>query len=310
MDTENTSDKLEGIIVPMVTPLHSNGELDKKGTERLVRHLIHGGVHGIFILGTTGEAASLKPAIKKELIEITCKEALGHPLVLVGITHTALDVSLKIAKTAKENGADAVVAAPPYYFHLDQEDLFKYYIKLADQSPLPLFLYNFPIMTKSTLEPETVQKLSQHPNIIGIKDSSGNGVYFQKLLELKKGNSEFSVLIGPEEMLAQSVFSGGDGGVNGGANIFPSLYVRLFEAAKNHDFEMVNKIQPIILEISKKIYGCSTKTSSYLCGVKESLYYLGICEPHIAPPLQTVDTLTKEKIVQNLEKIIFKIKTV
>lgn len=310
MNTENTSDKLEGIIVPMVTPLHSNGELDKKGTERLIRHLIHGGVQGIFILGTTGEASSLKPIIKKELIEITCKEALGQPLVLVGITHTALDVSLKIAKTAKENGADAVVAAPPYYFHLDQDDLFKYYIKLADQSPLPLFLYNFPIMTKSTLEPETVQKLSQHPNIIGIKDSSGNGVYFQKLLALKKGNPEFSVLIGPEEMLAQSVFSGGDGGVNGGANIFPSLYVRLFEAAKNHDFDMVNKIQPIILEISKKIYGCSTKTSSYLCGVKESLYYLGICEPHIAPPLQTVDGSTKEQIVQNLEKIIFKIKNI
>ncbi|WP_373521098.1 dihydrodipicolinate synthase family protein [Aquiflexum sp.] len=309
MNTENTSDKLEGIIVPMVTPLLSNGELDKKGTERLVRHLINGGVQGIFILGTTGEAASLKPAIKKELIEITCKEALGQLLVLVGITHTSVDVSMKIAKTAKENGADAVVAAPPYYFHLDQDDLFKYYIKLADQSPLPLFLYNFPIMTKSTIEPETVKRLSQHPNIIGIKDSSGNGVYYQKLLAIKKEKPEFSILIGPEEMLAQSVLSGGDGGVNGGANIFPGLYVRLFEAAKNRDIDLVNKIQPLILEISKNIYGCSPKTSSYLCGVKESLYYLGICEPHIAPPLQSVDTKAKETIVQNLEKIIFKIKS-
>ncbi|SMD41753.1 4-hydroxy-tetrahydrodipicolinate synthase [Aquiflexum balticum DSM 16537] len=310
MNPENTSDKLEGIIVPMVTPLLSNGELDRKGTERLIRHLTHGGVHGIFILGTTGEASSLKPAIKKELIEITCKETQGQHLILVGITHTALDVSLKIAKTAKENGADAVVAAPPYYFSLDQEDLFKYYIKLADLSPLPLFLYNFPVMTKNTLEPETVHKLSQHPNIIGIKDSSGNGVYFQKLLALKKVKPEFSVLIGPEEMLAQSVLSGCDGGVSGGANIFPNLYVRLFEAAKNRDFEMISKIQPLILEISKNIYGCSPKTSSYLCGVKESLYYLGICEPHIAPPLQSVNAQAKETIIQNLEKIIFKIKTI
>lgn len=310
MYTENTSDKLEGIIVPMVTPLLSNGELDKKGTERLVRHLTNGGVHGIFILGTTGEASSLKPAIKKDLIEITCKEAQGQQLVLVGITHTAIDVSLKIAKTAKENGAGAVVAAPPYYFHLDQDDLFKYYIKLADLSPLPLFLYNFPIMTKNTIEPDTVSKLSQHPNIIGIKDSSGNGVYFQKLLALKKEKPEFSVLIGPEEMLAQTILSGGDGGVNGGANIFPNLYVRLFEAAKNRDLDLVDRIHPLILEISKKIYGCSPKSSSYLCGVKESLYYLGICEPHIAPPLQSVDTYTKETIVQNLEKIIFKIKSI
>ncbi|WP_373495542.1 dihydrodipicolinate synthase family protein [Aquiflexum sp.] len=310
MDKENTPDKLEGIIVPMVTPLLSNGELDKKGTERLIRHLTHGGVYGIFILGTTGEASSLKTALKKELIEITCKETQGQHLVLVGITHTAIDVSLKIAKIAKDNGAGAVVAAPPYYFYLDQDDLFKYYIKLADLVPLPLFLYNFPIMTKNTIEPETAQKLSRHPNIIGIKDSSGNGVYFQKLLAIKTEKPDFSVMIGPEEMLAQSVLSGGDGGVNGGANIFPSLYVRLFEAAMNRDIDLVNKIQPLILEISKNIYGCSPKTSSYLCGVKESLYYLGICEPHIAPPLQSVDAKAKETIVQNLEKIIFKIKSI
>ena len=308
MNTENTSDKLEGIIVPMVTPLHSNGELDKKGTERLIKHLIHGGVHGIFILGTTGEASSLKPSLTKELIELSCKETNGRTKMLVGISHTATDVSLKLAGLAKDAGADAVVALTPYYFYLDQAELEQYYTHLADESPLPVFIYNFPRMTKLNLEPETVEKLALHPNIIGLKDSSGNGVYLQKLLPIKKKRPDFSILVGPEEMLAQSVIAGANGGVTGGANIFPELYVGLFEAAKKKDYALIDKMQEIIMEISRKIYGASSKNSAYFSGVKESLYHLGICEPHLAAPLIGIDPKSKESIYNNLDGIHSKIK--
>jgi 4-hydroxy-tetrahydrodipicolinate synthase len=300
----------EGIMVPMVTPLLSNGELDKKGVERVVKHLVNGGVQGIFILGTTGEAASLKPAIKKDLIEISCKEANGKTPVFVGITHTSLEVSLKLARSAKENGAVAVVAALPYYFALDQDDIFHYYVKLADHSPLPLFLYNFPAMVKSNIAPETALKLAKHANIIGLKDSSGNGVYFQKLTCIKQEYPEFSLLIGPEEMLASAVLSGADGGVTGGANIFPSLYVKMFEAAKARDFEKIDQIQSLIMEISSGLYHSSPKSSSYLCGVKESLYFLGLCEPHLATPLLPVERKHKEDIIQNLERILLNIRNV
>jgi len=308
MNTENTVDKYEGIIVPMVTPLHSNGELDKKGTERLINHLIHGRVHGIFILGTTGEASSLKPTLTKELIELSCKEAKGRTKMLVGISHTSTDVSLKSAQIAKESGADAVVALTPYFFYLDQEELEQYYLHLADHSPLPVFIYNFPRMTKLNLEPETAEKLALHPNIVGIKDSSGNGVYLQKLLSIKKRRPEFSILTGPEEILAQSVIAGADGGVTGGANIFPDLYVSMFEAAKKKDWDLIGKIHDIFMEISKNIYGVSTKNSAYFCGVKESLYHLGICEPHLAAPMLGIDGKSKELIYSHLEGIISKIK--
>jgi len=310
MVDSNISSTFEGIMVPMVTPLLSNGELDKKGVERVVKHLVNGGVQGIFILGTTGEAASLKPAIKKDLIEISCKESNGKTPVFVGITHTSLEVSLKLARSAKENGAVAVVAALPYYFALDQDDIFQYYVKLADQSPLPLFLYNFPVMTKSTIAPETAFKLAKHANIIGLKDSSGNGVYFQKLLQVKQQYPEFSLLVGPEEMLAEAVISGADGGVNGGANIFPSLYVKMYDAAKARDFEKTAKIQSLILEISDGLYSRSPKSSSYLCGVKESMYFMGICEPHLASPLLPVSRSHKEEIILNLEKILLKVRSV
>lgn len=306
MPTEDLT--LEGIIVPMITPLKSNLELDVKGTDRLIDRMLIGGVHGIFILGTTGEASSLKPALKKSFIEVATNEISGQVPVLVGITHTSFEVSLRMARQAKENGATAVVAAPPYYFPLDQDDLYKYYLKLADQVALPLYLYNYPTMTKCSIELDTVKKLAKHNNILGIKDSSGNGVYFQKLLNLKKEYPDFTVLVGPEEITAQAVLSGADGGVNGGGNIFPSLYVRLYEAAKVKDMATLERIQPIILEISANLYGCSSKTYSYFYGVKESLYYLGICEPYLAPPMQPVDMKTQEKIRENLEKIIFDIK--
>lgn len=303
------SGNLKGIIPPTVTPLLSNGELDKKATERLTKHLLDGGVHGVFILGTTGEISSLKPSIKKELISLTCRLVDRAVPVIVGITHTALDSSLKFAKVAKENGADYVVAAPPFFFPLDQQDILAYYKRLADLSPLPLFLYNFPVMTKCSIEPDTVEELSKHSNVVGIKDSSGNGVYFQNLLSIKRANPEFNVFVGPEELLVQSVYSGADGAVAGGANIFPSLYVKLYKAVIAGDQEKINRIQPIIMEISRKIYACSGKSSSYLSGIKESLYYLGICESNICLPMLSVDNATKEQIRQNLEKIIFKIKT-
>ena len=306
---ENTQlPALEGIIVPMATPLLSNIELDKKGTERLLHHMMDGGVHGIFILGTTGEATSLKPSTKKELIEITCAEASGHTAVLVGVSHSCFDISLKIARQAKENGATAIVAASPYFYPLDQEDLFKYYIKLADQSPLPLFLYNFPAMTKCNLDIDTVLKLAKHPNIIGLKDSSGNGVYFQKLMLVKREFAHFSVMVGPDELMSQVVLGGADGGMNAGGNIFPRLYVHLYEAAKKGYVEKVNQVQPLILEISQKLFGAHPKNSGYIAGIKESLYHFQICEAHLAPPLGPADPLTRDSIRKNLEQINLKVK--
>jgi dihydrodipicolinate synthase/N-acetylneuraminate lyase len=285
MKATNLLPKINGIVVPTVTPLLEDRKLDLKGTEKLTRHLMDGGVHGIFILGTTGETPSLTETLRKELIQATCQFANQEKPILVGISDTCLDVSLNLAEEAKSHGASAVVALAPFFFHLDQEDIYHYFLQLADQCQLPLLLYNFPHMTKCQIEAPTVRALAAHPNIIGIKDSSGNGVYLEKLLEVKREISDFYVLTGPEEILAQAVIAGADGGVTGGANLFPQLYVRLFEAAKSQDFATIKKIQSIILEISRKIYGKGKKSYSYFQGVKVGLKKLGICESYLASPL-------------------------
>ena len=281
----NLRTPLRGIIPPLITPLNADMSLDLKCLERMLRHVIDGGVHGVFILGTTGECSSLSYAVKNQLIELTCKFVARQIPVLVGITDCAFQESLNLANLAKSSGADAVVAAPPFYMNLGQEELCKYFQGLANEVPLPLFLYNMPSHTKIGIEPETVIELAKHKNIIGLKDSSGNGVYFQTLLNSLASRVDFTLTVGPEEMMAETVLMGGHGAVAGGANLFPSLYVRLYQAALDRDFEKIQVYQKVVMEVSSKLYGHGNCKSSYLRGVKASCAFLGLSQGYLASPL-------------------------
>ncbi|AOW08106.1 dihydrodipicolinate synthase family protein [Flavobacterium gilvum] len=295
-----------GIIPPMVTPLLSdNLSLDLDGVKHLVEHLVLGGVHGIFILGTTGESTSLSYSTREKLILETCKAVNGRVPVLVGITDTSIEESIRLAAIAKKSGAAAVVAAPPYYFGLGQEELFKYYWSLADQVNLPLFLYNMPSHTKINIDVKTVVRLAEHPNIIGLKDSSANAVYFQSLCYLLKTN--FTLLVGPEEITAQTVMMGGHGGVNGGANLFPKLYVALYNAAIARDFSRIEELQNLVMEISTRIYTVGSYGSSYLKGLKGALSALGIVRGNIAQPFTSFDEKEMNKVIDIIKEIEIKV---
>lgn len=296
-------DKIHGIIPPMITPLKSNYELDEEGIEKLVEHLIGGGVNGLFVLGTTGEAPSLSYKLRYELVERVCRQVKGRVPVLVGITDTSLPESIHLAEKSREYGADAVVSAPPYYFAPSQQELVEYYHELADALPLPLFLYNMPSHVKVSFEPETVARIAENPNIIGLKDSSANMVYFHTLLQKMKGKPDFSLLMGPEELTAEAVMMGADGGVNGGANMFPDLYVALYKAASNRDTETVLKLQEKVMHISSTIYKIGQYGSSYLKGVKCTCSLLGLCSDFMASPYHKFRGPERQKVRQILEEM-------
>src|SRR5262249_52367562 len=149
---------LRGIIPPMITPLVDRDTLDAAGVDRLVEHLLAGGVHGIFILGTTGEAPSLSYRLRHELIARVCGPVAGRAAVLVGITDTSCVESVILANKAAAAGAQAVVLSAPYYFPAGQPELWEYIEDIAGELPLPVFLYNMPSHTKITFEPETVRR--------------------------------------------------------------------------------------------------------------------------------------------------------
>lgn len=296
-------DILRGIVPPMITPLIDTDTLDSKGVENLVEHLIKGGVSGIFILGTTGEAQHLSVKIKAELIKKTCVCVNGRVPVLVGITDTSVYESIKLAEVAAEYKAQAVVAAPPYYFALGQPELIEYYTLLADKCSLPLYLYNMPSHTKTMIEPDTVMALSGHKNVIGLKDSSANGVYFCKLLTMFKDRPDFELFIGPEEMMASVVLMGASGGVSGGANVYPEIFVEVYNAAANKDVDKTIELQNKMMLVSQELYGIGRFGSSYIKGIKTALSLKGICSDFLAQPFNLFKDPEKEKVKIAVEKL-------
>ena len=303
VDMTDNPKTLKGIIPPMITPLLNTNTLDKKSVELLVEHLIKGGVNGIFILGTTGEAQHLSFSMKKELIRTTAACVGRRVPLLVGITDASFFESLKIADMAAENHAIALVAAPPYYFTLGQPELIEYYDALADRLPLPLYLYNMPSHTKTMIEVDTVKTLSQHQNIIGLKDSSANGAYFCKLLHLFSHRPDFGLYVGPEEMMASMVLMGAHGGIPGGANVYPEVFVNIFNTAAAKDISKTLELQNRMIAISNELYHIGRFGSSYIKGIKTALSLKGLCGEALAQPFNRFLEPEKEKVKKAIEKL-------
>jgi len=287
---------LRGIVPPLVTPLLDNKTLDLTGLEKLIEHVIAGGVHGVFILGTTGEAQSLSYGLRAEMIKHTARLLKNRLPLLVGISDTSLADSLSLSQVASESGADALVSAPPYYFATGQPELAEFYESLVPQLELPVYLYNMPSHTKVSFAPSTVSRIAQNEKVIGFKDSSSNGTYFQSVMYEMRDRKDFSVFVGPEEMMAEVVLMGAHGGVNGGANMFPKLYVDLYNAAFTHNMEEVKRLHAIVMQISSTIYSVGSFGSSYLKGVKCGLSVLGICNDFLASPFNKFDKDHRNRI--------------
>ncbi|MDE5960412.1 MAG: dihydrodipicolinate synthase family protein [Duncaniella sp.] len=295
---------LSGIIPPLVTPLLGNDTLDVASLENLIEHLIAGGVHGLFILGTTGEEQSLSYRLRKEMIKETCRINAGRLPVLVCVTDTSIVESVNLAKVAADCGASAVVSAAPYYFATGQPELAEFYEDMLPQLPLPLFLYNMPSHVKVNFAPDTIRRIAESGNVIGFKDSSANIPYFQSVKYAMKDHPEFSLLMGPEEVTGECVLLGANGGINGGANMFPELYVAMYNAARAGNVAEVCRLQQIIMQISSTIYTVGKHGSSYLKGLKCACSLLGVIkDDFVAAPYRKFNEPERLKIREALDAL-------
>jgi 4-hydroxy-tetrahydrodipicolinate synthase len=302
MKNKSTTQPLCGIVPPLVTPLLGRDTLDVAGLERLLEHVIGGGVHGIFILGTTGEAPSLSYRLRREVIETTCRLARRRVPVLVGITDTSIVESVHLARHALESGAQALVTAAPYYFPAGQPELVDWLQQLVPQLPLPVYIYNMPQMTKVTFEPETIHQLTQMERVAGIKDSSGNVDYYRKLVEVARERPDWRLFVGPEHLLVETLRLGGHGGVNGGAQIDPRLLVGLYEATLRNDNEAVEQLQARLLKLDE-IYRVGKHASTVIKGVKCALNLMGICAGELAEPLRAFSEPQRRIIARTLDEL-------
>jgi dihydrodipicolinate synthase/N-acetylneuraminate lyase len=276
---------LRGIVTPLVTPLISREKLDCGAVERLVEHVISGGVDGIFILGTTGEGPSLSYRLREEMLRHACTVVRKRVPVLVSVSDTSLTESEKFADLAAHAGAQAVVLAPPYYFDCSQSDLTRYIEVAAFRFSLPIYLYNIPQLTKVAFAPATVCHAARIPGVAGIKDSSGDLNYLAQVIEAVKPYPEFTVLNGPEEILLDAMRAGAHGGVCGGSNLNPALFAEFIRAASAQDWEAAERCQAQVQKISSALYNCGYPGTSYLRGLKCALELAGFCRAELALPL-------------------------
>ena len=294
--------QLKGIIPPVITPLLDYEKFDIHGLENLIEHLISGGVHGVFILGTNGEAPSLSYKLRKEFIKRTC-ELVNHRVpVLVGISDTSFAGSLDISDYSMKQGADAVVVAPPYYFPVSQEELVDYFEDLSARLNLPFLLYNMPSHTKVHLGVDTV-KMVKEMGAQGIKDSSGDMFYMYSLIDEFKDSPDFSIFTGTELFLPETIMYGGHGAVAGGANMFPDLFVRLYEASLSNDLEMIAQLRNKVAMLYNTIYSVGKYSSRITKGTKCGLSAMGICNDYMAPPFHKFNAAERKQIEKHIEEI-------
>jgi 4-hydroxy-tetrahydrodipicolinate synthase len=270
-----------GIITAMVTPLTDQHTLHRQGLERLIEHLIAGGVHGLFPLGTTGEASALPMELRMDMITHVCRLAEGRVPVVVCVTDTSLVEATRLAHKAKDCGAAAISTAPPNYYPITQDEILRFIEKLVLQAEMPLLLYNAPGNTHHTISPDTVRRAAEIENVVGLKDSGMDMHYFRDVHGRLGGRDDFSLLVGPEELLAECILLGGDGSMAAGSNIYPRLFVDLYNAAVAGDVACVKTLHQEVLEFGRAIYHGNSPFRGLKCG----LGLLGICSPLLSDPL-------------------------
>ena len=295
----------EGVIVPMPTPLLNFDKIDFDGLSNLIEYLISSGVSGISILGHTGEEHCLDYEVRRTMISETCRIVNSRVPVLVSISDTSFNESFVLASYAKVCGAAAMVFSPPYYLTAGQAELKEYYDDLLKIIQLPILLYNIESPSNINIEPTTILDLIHNEKIVGLKDSSVDMVYLKRVAEsVKELRPDFKIYCGKEEVLFETAMLGGNGGFAGGANIFPKLYIKLYDSIKAGDLDEYKKLQAILMEINKTIFSIGHYHSSYLKGIKCALNLMGIIEDdYMAPPFHKFNEPERFKVYEGIYNI-------
>lgn len=269
----------------MITPVTAAGEIDTPAVMRIVDHLIAGGSHGIFPLGTTGEASSLSVSQREQLIAATVQAVGGRAMVYAGISANSFGDSIASAERFAQLGADALVAHPPCYYALTDQQIEAYLTRLADRVTRPLVLYNIPQTTHLSIPIDTIQRLSTHDNVAAIKDSSPDGERIAALLDATGGRSGFPVLLGNSLLFSRGLKLGGVGLIPSGSHLAPREYRQMFDAAMAGQWDEVEKLQAATDAVCSSYGGRGRTLGQSLALLKFQMEQRGLCSRTMLPPL-------------------------
>ncbi|MEU0302466.1 dihydrodipicolinate synthase family protein [Streptomyces sp. NPDC006175] len=296
-----------GVIPPVVTPLTEDGELDRASLERVVGHLLEGGVSGLFALGSSGETAYLTPAEQDEVTKVITSAAGGQVPVLVGAIETTTNRAIERARAAAGLGADAVVATAPFYTRTHATEIDRHFRDIAAAVDLPLLAYDVPVCVHSKLDPELLLPLAADGVLAGVKDSSGDDGAFRRLVIGARELPGFSVLTGHELVVDAMMLSGADGSVPGLGNVDPHGYVRLHRAAVKGDWAAARAEQDRMVAlfdiVGAAAPGTASATAAGLGAFKTALMLRGVIATNVmSPPMRRLDAGETKAIAALLDR--------
>lgn len=281
----NRNEKLlSGVVVPTVTPLTSGGAVDEAALRLLLGRLLGAGVNALFVAGTTGEGPALPLAVRRRAVEVSCEVAAGKVPVVVAAMETSAGEILETSAHAARQGADAIAVAPPFYLSLGEHDIVRLVEMVDGESALPAYLYNVPYAHLPQFSLGLLRRTASLPRILGLKDSSGDFAQLCAAVEIYRDRPECSVLVGPERLIAAALRAGADGGVSGGANVFPRLYTGLYAAWQARDEAQVEGLAARVLQVEEQFYAVGDAESGLVRGLKAALAVQGICSPALVRP--------------------------
>lgn len=289
---------LNGLGVAMVTPFNDKGEVDYDATERLVEYLIIGGANFLVALGTTGEAATLTDREKKSFVKCVIKTNNGRLPVVVGVGGNNTSQVVDALGDFDFDGIDAVLSVTPYYNKPTQKGLDLHFREIAKHSKLPVIMYNVPGRTGVNMTAETTLRLAHDvPNIVGIKEASGNISQMGYILRDKP--ADFMVLSGDDGLLLSQLALGAQGVISVIGNALPQQFSQMIKLAQQNNYTEASKIHLNLIKFIDQLFAEGNP-----CGIKAAMSIVGICNNKLRLPLAPISETLYQNMKDEIERIV------
>ncbi len=291
--------RFRGIFPAIITPFDEDGDIGEQRLVDFIDHVVERGVHGIYLLGTNGEAPLLSFKEKKKIIDITMRNLNDRVPVIAGTMCNSTKKTIELSKYAEEKGADALHVIVPYYYPVDERSLKKHIKKIGEKVDIPLFLYSIPQFTGNEIKTSTLLEMTENEDLIGLKDSSGDVEWFYNtLVNVRKRRKDFVLFGGNDSLIFNYLTLGGDGAVTAVGNAFPELVVEIYEKYKAGDLKAAKERQKKVLEI-KNIFSDYPTMSA----VKGALKVKGHDYGDLREPLHSLDRKELKSLEEELKTI-------
>jgi len=285
----------KGNYTALVTPFDKKGAVVKEELDRLIQEQINQGITGLVPMGSTGESPTMSHKEHAEVIEMVIKMAKGRTQVIAGTGSNATLEAISLTKQAKEMGADASLQVTPYYNKPNQEGIYRHFMTIADSVDIPLIIYNIPGRTGRNIEVDTLMRLAQHPNIVGVKEASGDMNQIFEILRLAP--EDFSVLSGDDALTVPMILMGAHGVISVTSNIAPKTMSNMVDLALKGEVERAREEHFRLIPLFNALF-CEINPTP----IKAAMAYMGWMEPNYRLPLAPPSPANQKLLEKTLEQ--------